>query len=59
LTIQFKCKDFMLKECDFEIKGVHSADEMLELVNVHVTLAHPTLKVSPETREKIRRSAKS
>jgi predicted small metal-binding protein len=59
LTIQFKCKDFMLKECDFEIKGVHSSDELLELVDVHVTQAHPTLKVSPETREKIRRSARS
>jgi predicted small metal-binding protein len=49
----------MLKECDFEIKGVHSSDEMLKLVDVHVMQAHPTLKVSPETREKIRRSARS
>jgi predicted small metal-binding protein len=58
LTIRFKCKDFLLKECEFEIKGAHSADEMIKLVDVHVTEAHRTLKVSPETRDRIRRSMK-
>jgi predicted small metal-binding protein len=56
LTIHFRCKDFLLKECELEIKGAHSADEMMKLVDVHVSEAHRTLKVSPETREKIRRS---
>ena len=58
MTIQFRCKDFLLKECDFEVKGAHSTDEMMKLVDVHATEAHRTLKVSPETREKIRRSMK-
>ena len=55
-VIQFKCKDFLLKECELEIKGTHSVDEMMKLVDVHLTEAHRTLKLSPETREKIRRS---
>ncbi len=56
LTIQFKCRDFLLKECEFEVKGAHSVDEIMKIVDVHTTEAHRTLKVSPETREKIRRS---
>ncbi len=48
----------MLKECEFEVKGTHSEDEMMKLVDVHVTEAHRTLKVSPETRDKIRRSVR-
>ena len=56
MTIQFRCKDFFLKECEFEVRGAHSADEMLRLIDVHVTEAHRTLNVSSETREKIRRS---
>ncbi len=56
MTIRFRCKDFLLKECEFEISGAHSADEMMKLVDVHVTEAHRTVKVPSETREKIRRS---
>ena len=56
MTIQFRCKDSLLKDCEFEVKGVHSTEEMMELVDLHVREAHNTVKVSPETREKIRRS---
>ena len=56
MTVRFRCKDFLLKECEFEVKGTHSPDEMMKLVDVHVMEAHPILKVSSETREKIRRS---
>ncbi len=45
MTIRFRCKDFLLKECEFEISGAHSADEMMKLVDVHVTEAHRTVKV--------------
>jgi len=54
--IKFKCKDFLLKECEFEAKGTHSVDEMMKLVDVHAGNAHRTLKLSPETIEKIRSS---
>jgi predicted small metal-binding protein len=54
--IKFKCKDFLLKECEFEAKGTHSVDEMMKLVEVHAGDEHRTLKLSPETREKTRTS---
>lgn len=58
MTVQFKCKDFLLKDCEFEIKGVRSVDELMKLVDVHVVEAHRTIKVSAETREKVRRGLK-
>ncbi len=54
--IKFKCKDFLLKECEFEAKGTHSVDEMMKLVEVHAGNEHRTLRLSPETIEKIRTS---
>jgi len=54
--IKFKCKDFLLKECEFEAKGTHSVDEMVKLVEVHAEGDHRTLKLSAETLEKIRSS---
>ena len=54
--IRFKCKDFLLKECEFEAKGTHSVDEMLKLFEVHAGEEHRTLKLSPKTIEKIRGS---
>ena len=54
--IKFKCKDFLLKEYEFEAKGAHSVDEMMKLVEVHAGDEHRTLRLSPETIEKIRTS---
>jgi len=54
--IKFRCKDFLLKECEFEAKGTHSVDEMMKLVEVHAGDEHRTLKLRPETIEKIRSS---
>jgi len=54
--IKFKCKDFLLKECEFEAKGTDSVDEMMKLVEVHAGDEHRTLKLRPETIEKIRSS---
>jgi predicted small metal-binding protein len=54
--IKFKCKDFLLKECEFEAKGTHSVDEMMKLVEVHAGEEHRTLKLPPGTIEKIRSS---
>jgi predicted small metal-binding protein len=54
--IKFKCKDFLLKECEFEAKGTHSVDEMMKLVEVHAGEEHRTLKLPPEKIEKIRSS---
>jgi predicted small metal-binding protein len=54
--IKFKCKDFLLKQCEFGAQGTHSVDEMMKLVEVHAGDEHRTLKLSPETREKIRKS---
>jgi predicted small metal-binding protein len=51
--IRFKCKDFLLKEYQFEAKGTHSVDEMMKLVEVHAGAEHRTLKLPPETIEKI------
>jgi predicted small metal-binding protein len=54
--IKFKCKDLLLKECEFEAKGTHSVDEMMKLVEVHAGEEHRTLRLTPETIEKIRSS---
>jgi predicted small metal-binding protein len=54
--IKFKCKDFLLKECEFEAKGTHSVDEMMKLVEVHAGEEHRTLKLPPETIERIHSS---
>ncbi len=54
--IKFKCKDFLLKECEFEARGTHSIDEMMKLVEVHAGDEHRTLRLPPETIEKIRTS---
>jgi predicted small metal-binding protein len=54
--IKFKCKDFLLKECEFEAMGTHSVDEMMKLVEVHAGEEHRTLKLTRETIEKIRSS---
>jgi predicted small metal-binding protein len=54
--IKFKCKDFLLKEREFEAKGTDSVDEMMKLVEVHAGDEHRTLKLRPETIEKIRGS---
>ncbi len=54
--IKFMCKDFLLKECEFEAKGTHSVDEMMKLVEVHAGNEHRTLRLSPETIEEIRTS---
>jgi predicted small metal-binding protein len=54
--IKFKCKDFLLKDCEFEARGTHSVDEMMKLVEVHAGEEHRTLKLPPETIKKIRSS---
>ena len=54
--IKFKCKDLLLKECEFEAKGTRSVDDMMKLVEVHAGEEHRTLKLTPETIEKIRSS---
>lgn len=56
MTVQFHCRDGLLKECELEIRGVHSVDQMIELVELHAKEAHPLIHLSPETREKIRRA---
>jgi len=45
-----------LNECEFEAKGTHSLDEMMKLVEVHGGVERRTLKLSPETIEKVRGS---
>jgi len=37
--IKFKCKNFLLKECEFEAKGTHSVDEVMKLVEVHAGMS--------------------
>lgn len=59
MTVQFRCKDALLKDCDLEIRGVHSTEQMMDLVELHAKEAHPLIKLSPETREKIRHAIKS
>lgn len=40
-----------MKECEYEVKGAGSTEEMMELVDLHGREAHSIVKVSPETRE--------
>lgn len=59
MTVQFRCKDALLEECELEIRGVHSIGQMMDLVELHAKEAHPLIKLSPETREKIRHAIRS
>ncbi len=46
-----------MKECEFETKGTNSIDEMMKLVEVHAGDEHRTLRLSPETIERIQTSS--
>jgi predicted small metal-binding protein len=49
-------QEFPLEEVRVRSEGTHSVDEMMKLVDIHAGHAHRTLKLSPETVQKIRSS---
>lgn len=56
---KFKCKDVGMKDCDFEVKGSSSKDEMMQIVSAHAKFAHHIETVSPELADKVGAAIKS
>lgn len=45
--MQLKCKDVGV-ECDFEIKGASSEEEIMQMAAIHAKIAHEMDRVPPE-----------
>ena len=56
---KFKCKDIGMKDCDFEVKGASSKDEVMQLATVHAKQAHKMETVSSELAQKVASAIKS
>jgi predicted small metal-binding protein len=50
---KFKCKDIGMKECDFEVKGATSRDEVMQIASVHAKQAHKMETIPPEVAQKV------
>ncbi len=56
---KFKCKDVGMKDCDFEVKGVPTKDEMMQIVSTHAKQAHRIDTISPDLASKVSAAIKS
>ncbi len=56
--LKFKCKDMGMK-CDFEVKGVGSRDEVVEVAQVHSRRAHNITSMTPDLEQKLNAAIKS
>ena len=48
-----------MKDCDFEVKGASSKDEVMQLASVHAKQAHKIETISPELAQKVGNAIKS
>ncbi len=55
---KFKCKDIGMK-CDFEVKGVSTKDEMMQVVSAHAKGAHNMATIPPDVASKVSSAIKS
>ena len=55
--MQLKCKDVGV-DCDFEIKGATTEEEVMQIVAVHAKLAHNMDKIPPELAAKAKTASK-
>lgn len=49
---EFKCEDIGM-QCGFEVKGVPSKDEVMQIASVHAKVAHGMQTVPPEVAQKV------
>ena len=54
----FKCKDVGMKDCDFEVKGSSSKDEVMQIATVHAKQAHHMDTVPPDLANKVSEAIK-
>lgn len=50
---KFKCKDIGMKDCDFEVKGASSRDEVMQIATVHAKSAHNMQTIPPDVAQKV------
>jgi predicted small metal-binding protein len=56
---KFKCKDIGMKECEFEVKGASSKDEVMQIATVHAKQAHKMDPIPPDVAQKVSSAIKS
>ncbi len=56
---KFKCKDAGMKECNFEVKGGSSKDEVMQIAVVHAKQAHHMDTIPPDVASKVSAAIKS
>lgn len=49
----FRCKDIGMKDCNFEVKGASSRDEVMQLAGLHAKQAHNMEATSPDLAQKV------
>ena len=50
---KFKCKDAGMKNCDFEVKGASTRDEVMQIAAVHAKTAHRMETIPPDGAQKV------
>lgn len=55
--MQLKCRDVGV-DCDFEIKGASSEEEIMQMTAIHAKLAHNMDTIPPELAEKAKSAIK-
>jgi predicted small metal-binding protein len=51
--MNFKCRSVGM-DCDFEVKGVSSEEEVMEIAKAHAKHAHNLSEIPPELAEKVK-----
>lgn len=55
---KFKCKDIGMKDCDFEVKGASTKEEVTQIVAVHAKTSHKMETITPELAQKLNAAIK-
>jgi predicted small metal-binding protein len=54
-----KCKDTGMKDCNFEVKGASSRDEVMQIAAVHAKQTHKMETIPPDVAQKVSSAIKS
>ncbi len=57
IDMQLRCKDVGV-DCDFEIKGASSEEEIMQMASIHAKLAHNMDLIPPELAAKAKAAIK-
>jgi len=58
-SYKFRCKDIGMKDCDFELKGASSRDEVMQEASTHAKYAHNMETITPDLAGKVDSAIKS